>query len=73
MTPTQCKMARAALDMGIAQLSEASKVSARTIARFEKGETLYPRTARDIQEALEAHGIEFIDGGARLRHAGVER
>jgi hypothetical protein len=59
--PVQCRMARAALDWGIRELANAAKVSADTVARFERGDELKERTVEAIRFALEAGGIEFID------------
>jgi len=47
-----------------------AEVSPNTIARLERGESLYPRTLAAIRAALEAAGVEFIDEGGpgvRLR------
>jgi transcriptional regulator with XRE-family HTH domain len=60
MLSIQCKMARAALDLGVRDLAQLAKVSADTIARFERGEILKERTVDSIQLALQAAGIEFI-------------
>lgn len=63
-------MARAAVGWGVRDLAAAAKVSPDTIARLERGETLYPRTIANIQSALEAAGVEFIQengGGAGVR------
>jgi transcriptional regulator with XRE-family HTH domain len=70
MTATQCRMARAALQFGVRDLAERAQVSPNTIARLERGETLYPRTVEAIRTALEAAGVEFIPengGGAGVR------
>lgn len=72
MTAAQCRMARAALQMGVRDLAAAAKVSPNTIARLERGEALYARTIAAIRAALEAAGVEFIDQngggpGVRLR------
>ncbi|PWJ84862.1 hypothetical protein C7441_104130 [Pseudaminobacter salicylatoxidans] len=73
ISPTQCKMARAALDLGVRDLAKMAVVSTNTITRFEKGEeVLKPRTISAIRAALEAAGVIFIasngDGpGVRLR------
>ncbi|MBX4992869.1 helix-turn-helix domain-containing protein [Rhizobium leguminosarum bv. viciae] len=73
MLPSQCRMARAALGMGVRELAEAAKVSTNTITRFEKGdEILKSRTVDAIRLALEAAGVIFIDSngngpGVRLR------
>jgi transcriptional regulator with XRE-family HTH domain len=67
---TQCKMARAAVGLGVRDLAEAAKVSPDTVARFERGEELRERTIDAIRAALEAAGVEFIDengGGAGVR------
>jgi transcriptional regulator with XRE-family HTH domain len=53
-------------------LAAAASVSPDTIARLERGETLYPRTIAAIRAALEAAGVEFIaenGGGAGVRLA----
>ena len=72
MSPLQCRMARAALGMGIRELAAAAKVSTDTVARFERGEDLKERTIEALQRAFEASGVEFIDEngggpGVRLR------
>ena len=41
--PVQCRMARAALGMGVRELASAAKVSTDTVARFERGEELKER------------------------------
>ena len=70
MTPAQCRMARAALQLGIRDLAKLAKVAASTISRLEAGEELQPRTVEAIQAALERAGVEFINGnrpGVRLK------
>jgi transcriptional regulator with XRE-family HTH domain len=72
MLPVQCKMARAALGLGVRQLAVAADVSPETIVRFEGGEVLRNRTVSAIRDALEATGVEFIPAngggpGVRLR------
>jgi transcriptional regulator with XRE-family HTH domain len=74
ITAIQCKMARAALGLGVRELAISAGLSPDTIARFERGEELRERTVRAIQEALESGGIEFIPAngggpGVRLRAA----
>lgn len=64
MTPEQCRMARAALTMGVRELAERASVSPTTVTRLERGEGLYPRTVDTIRAALEAAGVEFIPAGA---------
>jgi transcriptional regulator with XRE-family HTH domain len=72
MSPVQCRMARAALGLGVRELAAAAKVSTDTVARFERGDDLKERTIEALQRALEAAGAEFIDEnggglGVRLR------
>src|SRR5437660_8654041 len=67
--PVQCRMARAALGLGVRELAAAAKVSVDTVARFERGDELKQRTIEAIQRALEAAGVEFTNGdqpGVRL-------
>ena len=70
ITAAQCRMARAALELGVRDIAKLAQVSPNTIARFERGEALYPRTIAAIQAALEASGIRFIErngGGPGVR------
>ena len=53
MTPAQCRMARAAIEMGVRELAEAAKVSTNTVTRFERGEELRERTEDAIRAALD--------------------
>ncbi len=64
MLAVQCKMARAALSLGVRGLAQAASVSPETVVRLERGETLRPRTVEAIRAALEAAGIEFTNGDA---------
>lgn len=66
----QCRMARAALGLGVRDLAAAAEVSPTTITRLERGEALFPRTVQSIRAALEAAGVEFIaenGGGPGVR------
>ena len=72
--PVQCRMARAALGWGVRELAVEAKVSADTVARFERGDDLKQRTVEALQRVLEAAGVEFISAngggpGVRLRKA----
>lgn len=63
-------MARAALQLGVRELSAAADVSTNTVTRFERGEALQPRTVDAIRTALESAGVEFVaenGGGAGVR------
>jgi transcriptional regulator with XRE-family HTH domain len=68
----QSFVARTALGWNLRQLGRAAKVSAHTIARFERGYSLKATTVEAIQATLEKAGVVFIDAndggpGARLR------
>ena len=70
MLPVQSRMARAAVGWGVRDLAAAAHMSPDTIARLERGESLYPRTVDAIRAALEAAGVTFTNGdepGVKLR------
>ena len=63
VTVSQLRMARAALNWTLSDLSEASSVSSRTIRRIESEnglEKATPANIKLIRETLEAAGIEFV-------------
>lgn len=60
MNAAQCRMARAALRLGVRELAETARVSPTTVSKLERGEALHPRTVEAIRAALEAAGVEFI-------------
>lgn len=73
--PAQVRMARAALNWSLADLSKAAGVHRNTISNFETGR--YggsPEALEAIRRALESAGVIFVDGngegpGVRLRKA----
>ena len=73
ISPEQSRGARAMLGWSQEELSAAAGVAKQTLTDFERGARApYQRTLRDIKEALEEAGIEFIDEngggpGVRLR------
>lgn len=76
MNAAQCRMARAALQLGVRELAEMAKVAASTIARLEAGEELKPRTLEAVQRALEDAGVIFVEEngegpGVRLKKSGT--
>jgi transcriptional regulator with XRE-family HTH domain len=78
ITPVQCRMARAALELGVRDLAELANVSPNTVARFERGEALYERTVEALRAALTSAGVEFIGEngggpGVRLKKRGKKR
>jgi transcriptional regulator with XRE-family HTH domain len=64
-------MGRAALHITVRELAKRAKVTAMTVTRLENGHSGgYAETMRKIQNALEAAGVEFINGdspGVRLK------
>jgi transcriptional regulator with XRE-family HTH domain len=74
--PLQCRMARAALGLGVRELAAAAKVSADTVARFERGDELRARTIDALQRTLETAGVEFTNGdqpGVRVARLAATR
>lgn len=72
MNATQCKMARAALELGVRDLADLAGVGQATISRLERGEKLRDSTVHVIRSALESAGVIFIEengegAGVRLR------
>lgn len=73
MTPSQCRMARAALNWSADTLAGAASVSLSTIRNFERGASVPVRhNLAAIRAALESAGVDFIPEngggpGVRLR------
>ena len=70
MNAVQCRMARAALQIGIRDIAGMAKVAPGTVSRLEAGEELKPRTLDAIQQAFEKAGVIFTNGdepGVKLR------
>ena len=72
LTPAQCRAGRALVGLRQGELAALAKVSRKTLTDFENGERQpYPRTIRDIREALEEKGVIFLqaddDGGLGVR------
>ena len=67
MSPEQCRMARAALQIGVRDLATLAKVAPSTVSRFEAGEELKERTIDAMCAALEKAGVEFLDNGQGVR------
>lgn len=66
MNPTQCKMARAALQIGVRELGKAAGVAPLTVSRFENstGQSIRASALEaqaKMQRALEAAGVTFLD------------
>jgi transcriptional regulator with XRE-family HTH domain len=71
MNSNQCKMARAAVGMGVRDLAKASGVAVNTVTRFERGEPILPRTLTVLRGALEAAGVQFLNTGDVATGPGV--
>ena len=68
MTPDQSRAARGLLDWSQAELAARSNLSESTIRDFEKGRRIPSiHNLAAVRRALEAAGVEFIDGN----HPGV--
>jgi DNA-binding transcriptional regulator YiaG len=71
MSPSQCRAARALLDMTQPQLASSAKVGLSTVVDFERERRAVSEDAvRKMQEALELAGMVFIPengGGAGVR------
>lgn len=66
MTPAQCRMARAALEMSIRDLAELAGVRPATISHYESGGDSYSSTVAKLRAALEAGGVVFVHAGDGL-------
>lgn len=71
MTPNQCRAARGLLDMTQAVLAERAGIARKSLTLFEGGgRALMPNNLRAVRHALEADGVELLDGaraGVRFR------
>jgi transcriptional regulator with XRE-family HTH domain len=70
LTGPQLRGARAMARMEQERLADLAGVAVTTVRRLEAENGLLEArtvTLRKLQEALEAAGVEFIPGGARLR------
>jgi transcriptional regulator with XRE-family HTH domain len=71
----EIRAARALCGLTREELATMACVTSRTLDRIEADKTAnpHPITLKAIRTALESLGVEFIDGGVRLKKAGVER
>jgi transcriptional regulator with XRE-family HTH domain len=66
ITAAQLRAARAFIELSQAEIALAAKVGRSAIADFERGARVpYDRTLRDIAQALETAGIEFLFDGMK--------
>ena len=66
MNFTQCKMARGGLGWSAADLAEAAGLTRITVARFEAGQSVDPKSVEAMRVALEADGAQFTRRGGRV-------
>ena len=66
-TAAQLRAARAILDMSQGDVALAARVGISTVRKAEAGGSVIPATLAAIQRALESAGIEFIEGGVKLK------
>ena len=66
MTPTQSKMARAALGWRATDLAAACGLTRVTIARFELGETVAAESVDKMERALVEAGAQFTRRAGRV-------
>ncbi len=64
ITAAQLKAARALLEWDQDKLEQESGVSTKTIQRIEKGDKVMDRTLRNVCEAMEKAGIQFLNDDA---------
>lgn len=64
LTPEQCRMARAALNLKPKQLSELASVGLNTVIRFETSSTApHKKTGEKLRTTFENEGVRFTDDG----------
>ena len=77
LTPSQMRMARAALRIGLRDLAEMANVTTATLTRYENERGGMHAATRDrVKRTLESAGVEFIPengggAGVRLRKTSV--
>ena len=68
MTPAQCRAARALIKMTINELAGAAVVPQTTVWDYEAEHGFTrPADIDAMQTVLENAGVEFIEGGVRMR------
>ncbi|WP_249340389.1 helix-turn-helix transcriptional regulator [Sphingopyxis sp. 2PD] len=66
MTPTQSRMARAALKWSLTDLATQAGVGRATVARLELGEPVAVETIDKMKAALSAAGADFTRRAGRV-------
>ena len=76
MTPTQCRMGRAALGWSMSDLAECASVSINTIQRFEQGDDARVSSVAKMRAAMEQRDVRFTlesDGSQGVRILGIAK
>lgn len=60
MTPTQCRMARAALGWSIRRLAQEAELASNTVLAFERGRPVLASTEQIIRSTLANAGQTFV-------------
>lgn len=63
MNNAQCRMARAGLNLSIAELGKLAGVRTMTISKLERGGVVASSTAEKLRQWFVSQGVEFINGG----------
>lgn len=66
LSPTQCRMARAALSMSIDKAAAVSMVSRASITRFESGSEIRPILRAALRTVFEQAGVVFTSRGVEV-------
>jgi hypothetical protein len=70
MTPEQFRMAKAALGLSNPELAALTGLHRNTLNKLDKGEGK-ASTGQLVRQALEARGVQFLDGGSVSAGPGV--
>ncbi len=76
MKPVQLRMARAAVGWSVRELAKQAGVTANTVTRIENGADAKQSTIDALRRALEAAGVEFMNGdqvGVRVSNSAAQR
>lgn len=71
MTADQCRMARAGLNVSIADLASATGLRPSTISAFERGGSSLQRTVETLRSELEHRGVVFFGAGDGVPSGGA--
>lgn len=64
LSSAQCRMARAALRIGIRELAKLAHTTSKTVCRLEHGAVVHPIITRNLRVVLEEAGVTLIPPSA---------